>query len=228
MFFVSLFGFCLAIQDPIKREKRIIEGWTVQINVKLFEQDQPGTNKAIGLLTDQLKFIRKTVPIAAVKKLQTIPLWMSPDYPGVRAGAAYHPGAQWLKDNGRDPIMVHGIEFYNVRIFDQEVKRMPVFVLHELAHSYHDLVLGFNNSQIQTAFEHAKASKKYDLVLRWLGTKFADKAEKAYAMTNPQEYFAEGTEAYFGRNDFYPFDRKELKEVDPELFGILAEVWSRT
>ena len=74
---------------------------------------------------------------------------------------------------------------------------------------------------------HAKAGGKYDSVQRWTGTKFADKPEKAYAMTNAQEYFAEGTEAYFGRNDFFPFDRQELKEADPELFGILADVWSK-
>jgi hypothetical protein len=46
-------------------------------------------------------------------------------------------------------------------------------------------------------------------------------------MTNAQEYFAEGTESYFGRNDFYPFNRKELKEADPELFGIMQDVWYR-
>ena len=205
----------------------MVEGWTVQINVKLFDQDKPLTDTAIRLLTDQLKFIKKVVPKPAVAKLQQVTLYFSPEYPGTGPRAEYHPGAQWLRENGRDPIMVHGVEFTNVRIFDAEVRRMPVFVLHELAHSYHDQVLGFNNPEIQAAYEHAKASGKYDLVKRWNGTKFADKPERAYAMTNAQEYFAEGTESYFGRNDFYPFDRKELNEADPELVKIMEDVWSR-
>ena len=46
-----------------------------------------------------------------------------------------------------------------------------------------------------------------------------------YALTNHKEYFAEGTEAYFYRNDFYPFVRAELKEHDPELHELLVEIW---
>ena len=40
---------------------------------------------------------------------------------------------------------------------------------------------------------------------------------RAYALTTPQEYFAEGTEAFFGRNDFFPYDRAELRRHDPDL-----------
>ena len=46
-----------------------------------------------------------------------------------------------------------------------------------------------------------------------------------YGLTNHKEYFAEGTEAYFYRNDFYPFVRAELKEHDPTLHDVLAKVW---
>ena len=47
----------------------------------------------------------------------------------------------------------------------------------------------------------------------------------AYALTNPMEYFAEGTEAFFGTNNFYPFVRGELKQHDPRLFQLLEQVW---
>ncbi|NNM31053.1 MAG: metallopeptidase, partial [Akkermansiaceae bacterium] len=40
-----------------------------------------------------------------------------------------------------------------------------------------------------------------------------------------KEYFAEGTEAWFYRNDFYPFVRAELKEHDPLLYKELREIW---
>mgnify|MGYP002885649382 FL=1 len=48
---------------------------------------------------------------------------------------------------------------------------------------------------------------------------------KHYGATNHKEYFAEGTEAYFYRNDFYPFVQAELKEHDATLYAALKEVW---
>ena len=39
------------------------------------------------------------------------------------------------------------------------------------------------------------------------------------------EYFAETTEAFFGRNDFFPFTRGELKTHDPDMFELLGKLW---
>jgi hypothetical protein len=34
------------------------------------------------------------------------------------------------------------------------------------------------------------------------------------------------TEAFFGVNDFYPFNRAELREAEPELFDLLSRIWN--
>lgn len=39
------------------------------------------------------------------------------------------------------------------------------------------------------------------------------------------EYFAETTEAYFTRNDFFPFNRAELQSHDPEMLQLLEKLW---
>ena len=44
-------------------------------------------------------------------------------------------------------------------------------------------------------------------------------------MTSLFEYFAETTEAYFSRNDFFPFTRDELKRADPDFCALLGTVW---
>lgn len=44
-------------------------------------------------------------------------------------------------------------------------------------------------------------------------------------LTDHQEYFAERTEAYFYRKDFYPFVRAELKEHEPLLHELLVKIW---
>ena len=46
-------------------------------------------------------------------------------------------------------------------------------------------------------------------------------------MTDPMEYFAECTEAFFSRNDFYPFNRTELQQHDPDVDALLVRLWGR-
>jgi len=177
-----------------------------------------------------LQEIVRTVPAAAVAKLREVPLWFSPEYPGVQPRAEYHPGAGWLRDNGRDSMMAKAVEFTDVRNFEAETKRMPNFTLHELAHAYHDRVLagGFGNAEIKAAYERAKAGGSYDRVERWFGNGRPNAREKAYAMSSPMEYFAETTEAYFSRNDFFPFTHDELKRHDPEMERLIAKLWGVT
>ena len=82
--------------------------------------------------------------------------------------------------------MAQGIEFTNVRILDAETRRMPVFVLHELAHAYHDRVLGFEEPRIKRAFEKAKASGRYERVQR-RNAQGQVSVERACALSDPKE-----------------------------------------
>ncbi len=207
-----------------------IEGWTVRVSRRLLAQNQDATSKALELLRVQLQEIVRSVPAAAVLKLREVTLWFSPEYPGVSPRAEYHPGAGWLRDNGRDPVMAKGVEFTDVLTFEAETRRMPNFTLHELAHAYHDRVLarGFDNVEIKAAYEKALANGSYNQVERWFGNGRPNTRERAYAMTNPMEYFAESTEAFFSRNDFFPFNRAELKQHDPAMDQLIAKLWGVT
>ncbi len=205
-------------------EKRSIEGWTVHISARFAKDDGPALDKAIDLMRKQLVEITKVVPERAVRELRKVPLFVSPEYPGVGPRAEYHPGAGWLIEHGRDPAMEKGVEFTNVRIFEAETRRMPNFVLHELAHAFHDRVLGYGHKEVEAAFERAKAGGKYDRVERQ-DSEGRRRLDRAYALTSPQEYFAETTEAYYARNDFFPFDRAELLAADPEMAALLKKVW---
>jgi hypothetical protein len=33
------------------------------------------------------------------------------------------------------------------------------------------------------------------------------------------------TEAYFGTNDFFPFNRGELMTAEPEIYQLMKEIW---
>ena len=207
-------------------DERLIAGWKVHVSTKLIEQDAAAVEKAMQLLRAQLDEIVRVVPATAVAELRKVPLWINPEYPKVHPRAEFHPDAGWLRDNGRDPVMEKAVEFTNVRIFEAETRRMPNFALHELAHAYHNRTvrMSFGNLEIKNAYEKAKASGKYDRVER-KDSEGRSRIDRAYAMTTPQEYFAECTEAYFSRNDFFPFNRHELKQHDPEMFMLLEKLW---
>lgn len=223
---VSTPGAATAAGDAKTSEQRILSGWNVHVSTKLIDQDAEALEKAMQLLRAQLDEIVRVVPAKAVAELQKVPLWINPEYPKVRPRAEFHPDADWLRENRRDPAMAKAIEFTNVRIFEEETRRMPNFALHELAHAYHNRAvrMSFGNLEIKSAYAKAKASGKYDRVER-KDSEGRSSMERAYAMTTPQEYFAECTEAYFSRNDFFPFTRAELKQHDPEMFTLLETLW---
>jgi hypothetical protein len=50
----------------------------------------------------------------------------------------------------------------------------------------------------------------------------------ADALTNEYEYFAELSEAYFWRNDFFPFNRNQLYEYDPMGAEMIRTGWGIT
>lgn len=213
----------------VPRETREISGWQVHIHRTLLETEAEDTARALAGLKKMLDEIGRDLPAAAVAELRKVPLFFSTAYRPGRSGAEFHPDAGWLVANGRDPLMARAVEFSGVQDFEAEMRRMPNFALHELAHAYHFRVLadGFDNTEVKAAYDRAKTSGSYERVERSFGegNGRANTFERAYALSSPMEYFAEATEAYFSRNDFFPFTRAELKTHDPEMFSLLETLW---
>lgn len=203
-----------------------VSGWTVLVDARLLASHPHDTRRALDLLGRQLDEVVKVVPAPAVQRLREVPLWFSPAYAGSGPRAEYHPDRGWLLAHRRNPAMAKAVEFTNIPEFEDETRRMPNFALHELAHAYHDRVLpgGFGNKDLQQAHARAVASKAYDRVDRRDANGRVHQ-DRAYALVNPMEFFAENTEAFFSRNDFFPFDRAELAQADPATERLLALLW---
>lgn len=202
---------------PSDYEDRRVEGWTVRVHRDLNDGETGG--KALRLLETRLQDIVRLVPAKAVEELRKVPIWIGGPDPG-KGIAQYHPDRGWLEKNGYLPEKAKAVDLGSPEQLLRETKRQPFMVLHELAHAYHDRVLGFRHEGIRSAYDAAVKGGKYESVLFWDGRKI-----RHYALKDPKEYFAEGTEAYFGTNDFYPFVRPELREHDPGLFEVLESVW---
>lgn len=207
--------------DPVEdyRGQRI-EGWKVLVNKRLLtKENQPLCDRTLKLLGMQLYQITRVVPERAVAKLRTIPIWVELNHPR-HPCMCYHPSADWLRDHGMNPKKAGGVEIANANNFLAWTVPQPWMVLHEMAHGYHHQVLGFDNAEVKACYDAAVAAKSYQSVMHVNGRK-----QRAYALNNPQEYFAEASEAFFGTNDFYPFVRPELKRHDPRLYDLLEKVW---
>lgn len=206
-------------EKKLPYEERTVEGFTVLVNKEVLAHDKEA-KEALKELRSQLRKITKVLPAQPLKKLRKVRIWV--EWEKKKRGAAeYHPSAGWLKKNGYPPEKVHCVEINNVRHFVQWSRRtQPWMVLHELAHAYHFQVLGGDHAGIKAAYKQAAERKLYESVPFVHGGK-----RKAYALTNAKEYFAEISEAYFGKNDFYPYTRDELREHDPVGFRVLEQVW---
>jgi hypothetical protein len=207
---------------PTSHTMRTLEGWNVRVDDRLLEgASMAAGERALKLLDARLVAITAVVPEPALAKLRALTIELDLDY-GPLASMQYHPGADWLKENGYSAELVKCVHIPKVERFLSpfENHRMPWAVLHELAHAYHDQVIGFDDARIIAAWEKFRDSGRYKSVLTSTGP-----MREHYGLTNPKEFFAEMTECYFGSNDFHPFVAGELKQGEPEIFSLMAEIW---
>jgi dipeptidyl-peptidase-4 len=205
--------------DPVERE---IEGWNVYVDPALLEgPHQEQGARALRMLADHLHRISILVPEDRLARLRKLEIWIEHEHPTL-AAMQYHPSRGWLVEHGHDPRLARKVHIPRARdLLDRgQLVKHPAVVLHELAHAYHDQCLGFDEPRIEAAYEAARKSGKYDSVLLYTGREV-----RHYGLTNAKEYFAEATEAYFYRNDFYPFVRAELERHDPAMHELLVEIW---
>lgn len=207
--------------DPVVKK---MEGWTVHVEPALLEGEHAADGaKALRMLGDHLNRIALLMNPDQLEKMRTCEIWIERQHPTL-GNMQYHPGLGWLEANGHDPRLVKKVHIPRAAaLLDRgQLLKHPAVVLHELAHAYHDQILGFEEPGINKVWKQAMDEKLYDRVLLFNG-----RLVKHYATTNPKEYFAESTEAYFYRNDFYPFVRAELNEHDPRMHAVMVDVWGR-
>lgn len=197
-----------------------IEGWTVYVDQRLKREQTGLATRAERLVKIQLYQISLVVPEEQLKRLREVPIWICDRKDGP---IHYHPERKWLVENGYNPDKAKAVDISRAINIVRCYRDQPWVMMHELAHAYHNRVLGFEEPRVLAAYENAVKQKKYESVQRIGG-----QSVRHYALTNHKEYFAECTEAFLGTNDFYPFVRAELRDHDPHMFRLLQEIWRKT
>ena len=208
-----------AFEPAANYSERTIHGFTVLVHPEV-EKHPDEAKVAFEELDAQLKKIGAVVPEKPLAELKKVKFWV--EWQARKNGAAeYHWSRGWLKANGYNPDKAGCVEINNLKNFvkwSREVQ--PWMILHELAHAYHHRVLGEKYAALEAAYKQAIERKLYDSV-EYRGRE----RKKAYAATNPAEYFAELSEAYFGQNDFAPYTRAEFEKHDPVGFELMKKAW---
>lgn len=211
------------LPQPTSRSVRELEGWTLRVDDRLLG-DTPDAAlgaRTLRFLEAKLVDIKAVVPADRLKDLQAVTIVLDLNC-GALASMQYHPSADWLKGNGYPAELVKCVHLPRAAAVAtrRNINEQPWCILHELAHAYHDQKMSFDEPRIKAAHEKFKASGHGNATLLYNG-----KRVKHYGLTNQMEFFAEMTESFFGVNDFFPFNRAELQEAEPELFQLLTEIW---
>jgi PKD repeat protein len=196
------------------------------INVKARNKniDIASNQKAFLFLYQKTIRLQSQVPTWFYEFCKTVPIWID-DINKFNGAAQYNSDCYWLNKNNDVLAKENCVEITNLTNYlDWNIRAQPEMLLHEYAHAYHDQILqnGFDNAIVLEAYKKAIASTKYNMVKYILGGE-----QKHYANNNQMEYFAEMTESYFGKNDFQPYTKTELKTFDPNSYQLMESIYGK-
>lgn len=215
-------GAAVDAPKPTAHELKNVEGWTVHVDQRLVNGSGAELGeRSLRILGNQLFEISLVMAPDRLEKVRRVHIWLDLSHGELKI-PQYHPSADWLKEHGYTTELAKCVHIPDAAVFSspRDHMRQPWAILHELAHAYHDQVLGFADAEIKTAWKNFAANRRYQSVLQIDG-----RIEKHYALTDEKEFFAEMSETYFGENDFFPFNRAELRQEEPEIFKLLDRIW---
>ncbi len=202
-------------------------GWTIQVEKQLQAEDPVLAGKAVARLGLKLNESLGVLPEASREKLRKRTIFLMYG-PKSRADG---------RDNGAEYYQPHAPECYphldkrwggNIVMYSAENYVWQTdfwalkLVMHELVHAYHLEQWPEDQADICLAYEKAMSRKLYRNIRDDQGATH----ERAYAIQNPMEYFAELSCMYFVGCDYAPRNRKELKAYDPDGYAMIEAMWS--
>lgn len=205
------------------------QGHLIWFNKEFLAQRPQLLNETIGAVIADLKHMNSLFPAPARKAVKPTAIWLEletePFGTVSGKGAVYHPSERWLIEHDKMPEMAKGVQICSARNFLQvRNEKAGMTIVHEMAHAYYH-ILEKDRPDVKAAYEVAKRKGLYDQIGYMGSENTTGQLYKAYAMTNAHEYFAELSEAYFGCNDYFPYNRQQLAEHDPLGYSVIHRIW---
>lgn len=217
----------LALARDYKYAVHDVCGWQVHVNI---DMEGALADRSLSTMRDDLAAVRSLLPAAALAVLLSVRIYVNAEAVYGAEGAAavdghgmcFHMSPEWLSANGNSPAKAGAIEIYRAEDYLSWRSHQPMMLLHELSHAYHHASGPALDARIRACFDAASASGRYAAV-DYICTPGAK--ARAYALTNHMEFFAELSEAFWGRNDYFTFTRADLAAFDPDAYAMVREAW---
>jgi hypothetical protein len=207
---------------PVRAQFRAesIEGWSVGVDRSMDENAAALTSQVRAVLRENLRELSRRLPAKRVEELRRVPLfvWIGN---GPKHGAYYSNGNGFGDGRAPPAAIIGGIAIDDPQSVIRWLEAVPSGLLHELAHAYHEQVLGIDDPAIAAAYQNAVDHHLYENVANRNGQIVA----RSYALTNKSEYFALVTQAYYWKSGFYPFVNSELRGYDPAGYDLVRAKW---
>jgi len=201
-------------------------GWNFHLERELAERRPEQAQRVVARLHAKLDQTLALLPARSHDLLRKLSLFvmLGPE----AAGGGRDNGAEYFRSSDPDfhPLLDlrwrRAIVVYSAENYLRQDEHWAVqMLLHEFAHAWQLEQWPEKEPEIMTAWERAKTSGLYRGVKDVNGTVL----ERAYALHNQLEYFAELSCAYFWRGEYEPFDREALRRYDPIGLAMIEKMW---
>lgn len=177
-------------------------GFDVYLTLTILSGEEGLAEAVISQLRADLTVVSYLLEPEVLQVLREVPFWIDAEENPESAGF-YNSVGRWI-----------GVP--SAELYLQHVETSPAFVLHELAHAWHKLALGFDDEEVLAAYQNAMDLDLYAA---------SSPGVPHYATTNALEYFAVLTEAWFWLDYDFPSNRAELLSHDPLGAEVVERAW---
>ncbi len=207
------------------------QGFSFKIKETDYNSSRKGQD-AVEYMKEDIDHIISIVPEEALTVMRTRAIWMEKNNTANSSAAWYHRSAGYPASIGDLSEKGKCVEITNYNYYmSWSDQNQPLMVLHELSHLYHDQ--GLDQAQkrvVKEAYQNAKGEGLYTTGWYRSNIKYTNQSQwtkvtDVYCMVDEWEYFAELSEAYWGENDYYPFNYEQLMEHDPVGFAMMESIW---
>lgn len=218
----------ISFREPIREyEHTKINGHTIILEMQLKQGEPELARKATKRLADNIDRVFELLPAHARPLLEKTPVFLM--YGTKATNGGKNSGCEYFQRNAPNhhlhldktwgsSIVVYSADNY---VWLSDLWALKV-VIHEMAHAYHLKQWPEKHPYILATWQHAVAAGHFYNVTDREG----QRVEKAYALANQMEYFAELSCMYFAECNYYPFNREQLKEYDPDGYWLIRKMWN--
>ena len=216
-----------------KYNKCIVENFNIYYQENVFNKYP----KLLNILTQDLSQMNRIINDDILNIMHSVAIWINisqdighPDGRIKGYGLSFHHDPKWMIKNGIMIEKCRNIEIYSASDYMEWRICQPLVLFHEFVHSFHCFI-GRERRDIKKAYNLAMKNHLYDEVEHIVRKDKITKQEiimhvRGYAAMNHYEYFAQMSEAYFGKCNYYPFNKKQLKQYDTNAYQLCEKIWS--